>query len=72
MTQGNILTTSGQERFLKQDTHTHTQNGTDEPICRAGIETETWGMDMWTQSRRSGGETNWEGGTDMYPRPCVE
>ena len=25
------------------------RNGTDEPICRAGIETEMYGTDLWTQ-----------------------
>ena len=25
------------------------KNGTDEPICRAGIETQTQRMDLWTQ-----------------------
>ena len=25
------------------------KNGTDEPICRAGIETQTQKMDVWTQ-----------------------
>ena len=24
------------------------KNGTDEPICRSGIETQTQGIDMWT------------------------
>ena len=38
-----------------------------ELFSRAGIETQVQRKGMWTQSRRSGGETNWEGGTDMYP-----
>ena len=25
------------------------KNGTDEPICKAGIKTQTQKMDMWTQ-----------------------
>ena len=25
------------------------KNGTDEPICRVGIEAQTYRMDMWTQ-----------------------
>ena len=25
------------------------KNGTDEPICRAGIETQTQRMDLWSQ-----------------------
>ena len=25
------------------------KNGADEPICRAGIEMQTWGMGVWTQ-----------------------
>ena len=28
------------------------KNGTDKPICRAGIETQTWRMDMWIQWRK--------------------
>ena len=32
-------------------THIHGiwKNGTDEPICRAGIETQTQRTDLWTQ-----------------------
>ena len=26
-------------------------NGTDEPVCQAGIEMQTWKMDMWIQQR---------------------
>ena len=30
------------------------KNGTDEPICRADIETQTQRLDMWTQGEREG------------------
>ena len=35
------------------------KNGPDEPINRAGIETQTQRMDMWTQREGAGG-MNWE------------
>ena len=28
------------------------KNGTDEPILRAGIETQMWRMDLWSQWRK--------------------
>ena len=35
-------------------------NGTDEPICRAGIETQMQGMDLWAQMEDGEGGTNCE------------
>ena len=36
------------------------KNGTDEPICRAGIETQTWRTDEWTrQGKEQVGLTEW-------------
>ena len=31
------------------------KNGTDEPVCRAGIEVLTYGMDLWTQQGKEKG-----------------
>lgn len=31
------------------------ENGTGEPICRAGIEPERWGMDLWSHQEGEGG-----------------
>ena len=32
------------------------KNGTDQPMCRAGIDTQMWRMDVWTWGgRRRGG-----------------
>ena len=39
--------------------------GADEPICRAGIEMQTWITDVWTQGKGEGG-TNWEIRIDLY------
>ena len=36
------------------------RNGTDEPICRAGIEIQTQGMDLWAQMGDGEGGTNCE------------
>ena len=32
------------------------KSGADEPICRAGIETQTYRMDFWTQRQEGEGE----------------
>jgi len=42
------------------------KDGTDEPICRAGIETQTYRTSLWTWRR--GGES----GTDIYTLPRVK
>ena len=44
------------------------KNGTDEPICREGIETQTQRMDKWRQGWR-GVEMNWETGIDLCALP---
>ena len=31
------------------------KNGTDEPICRAGIETQMYRTDLWTKQEEEGG-----------------
>ena len=48
------------------------KNGTDEPLCRAGIEMQmqrtdmgTWGQGEW------GGGINWEIGIEIYSLPFV-
>ena len=48
------------------------KNGTDEPICRAGIETQTQRMDMWTRGREGAGGMNWEIRFDINRVPCVK
>ena len=45
------------------------KNGTDEPICKAEIETQTYRTNTWT-SRDKGG-INWEIGTDIYTLLCI-
>ena len=42
------------------------QNGTDEPICKAEIETQSLRKSVWTPSRERGGGMNWEIGVDIY------
>ena len=50
--------------------HASLKNGTDEPICRARIETQTWRMDVWIQGGRRGG-TDWEGSIGIDTPPHV-
>ena len=47
------------------------KNDTDNPIFRAGIETQTQRTDMWTQWEREG-VTNWEIRFDKNTLPCVK
>ena len=47
------------------------ENGTDEPICRAGIEMQVSRRDMWTSQGEAGG-MNREMRTDIYTLPCVK
>ena len=42
------------------------QNGTDEPICKAEIETQSLRTSVWTPSGKRRGGMNWEIGIDMY------
>ena len=52
------------------------KNGTDEPVCRAEIETQMYRTDVWTSSGESGGAgagvMNWEIGIDMYTLICIK
>ena len=49
------------------------KNGTDKPICRAEIETQTWRTDKWTWGggEEEGGK-NWEIRIDIYTPPCAK
>ena len=58
---------------------THTcgtqKNGTDEPVCRAEIETQMQRTNVWTPRGESGGGwgvTNWEIGIDIYTLICIK
>ena len=46
------------------------KNGTDEPVCKAEIETQTQRTNVWTPRGESGGwgggVMNWEIGIDIY------
>ena len=42
------------------------QNGTDEPICKAEIETQLLRTSVWTPSGERGGGVNWETAIDIY------
>ena len=46
------------------------ENGTDEPVCRAEIETQMQRTNVWTPEGGKwgvgGGEMNWEIGIDIY------
>ena len=48
------------------------KSGTDEPICKAEIETQTQRTNTWTPrgGRRSG--MNWETGTDIHTPLCIK
>ena len=43
--------------------------GTDEPICRAGIEA-IQSRDLWTQRGKREGGMNWESNMDKYTTMC--
>ena len=45
------------------------KNGTDEPICKAGIETQ---MQKHVDTEGKEGGTNWEISTDIYTLPYVK
>ena len=42
------------------------KNGTDEPICKAEIETQTQRTNIWTPREEGEGGINWEIGIDIY------
>ena len=54
------------------------KNGTDEPVCRAEIETQMQRTNVWTPSGENGGGVgggggmNWEIGIDMYTLICIK
>ena len=51
------------------------KNGTDEPVCRAEIETQMQRTNVWTPRREHGvgdGGMNWEIGIDMYTLICIK
>ena len=54
------------------------KNGTDEPVCRAEIETQMQRTNVWTPRGKSGGGggggggMNWEIGIDMYTLICIK
>ena len=53
------------------------KNGTDEPVCRAEIETQMQRTNVWTPSGEcgwgvSGGGMNWEIGIDMQTLICIK
>ena len=45
------------------------ENGTDESICRTGIEPQAWRADSWTHGGRRSG-TNWESSFETYALTC--
>ena len=54
------------------------KNGTDEPVCRAEIETQMQRTNVWTPRGESGGGgggggvMNWGIGTDVYTLICIK
>ena len=50
------------------------KHGTDEPICRAGIEMQMQRMDLWTQQgkERVGHTLREKNSTDIYALSCVK
>ena len=50
------------------------KNGTDEPVCRAEIETQMQRTNIWTTRGESGGGgvMNWENGIDIYTLICIK
>ena len=53
------------------------KNGTDEPVCKAEIETQMQRTNIWTPKGGSGGGCggggmNWEIGIDIYTLICIK
>ena len=54
------------------------ENGTDESVCRAEIETQMQRTNVWTPRGErggglgGGGVMNWEIGIDMYTLMCIK
>ena len=53
------------------------KNGTDEPVCKAEIETQMQRTNIWTPKGESGGVgggggMNWEIGIDIYTLICIK
>ena len=51
------------------------KNGTDEPVCKAEVETQMQRTNVWTprgESGRWGGVMNWEIGIDIYTLICIK
>ena len=53
------------------------ENGTDEPVCRAEIETQKQRKNVWTPRGENGeggggGVMNWEIRIDMYTLMCIK
>ena len=53
------------------------KNGTDEPVCKAEIETQMQRTNIWTLRGESGvggtgGGLNWEIGIDIYTLICIK
>ena len=46
------------------------KNDTDEPMCRAWVETQMYRMDFWTWRGKENG-TNWDSSIDIYMLPCA-
>ena len=54
------------------------KNGTDEPVCKAEIETQMQRTNVWTPRGENcrggggGGVMSWEIGIDMYTLMCIK
>ena len=48
------------------------RNHTDEPVCKAEIETQMQRTNLWTPREESGGGMNWEIGIDIYTLICIK
>ena len=51
------------------------ENGTDESVCRAEIETQMQRANVWTprgEAAGGGGGMNWAIGIDMYTLICIK
>ena len=48
------------------------KNGTDESVCRAGIETQTERTDIMDTPGKGEGGMNWESSVEIYTLSCVK
>ena len=60
-----------EKQILYINTHIY-KNGTNEPVCKAEIQTQMQRTEVWTSRGKRGGGINWEFETDIYTLLCIK